>query len=235
MVCVVWRRRQLGFPYFRLGVEGGRFFREEKLAMPTDREVRELWKLLAEGKPLSRAARRCDMDEKTARKYRDLQRLPSELAQPRTHRTREDPFAEVWDEVREQLELNPGLQAKALFEHLCRWRSGMRPLWRRGRGQSVGCRGGRGWGWVAGSGMAAVGFWRRSRWLDGGVAAEMEGGFVEGQAVDLAPEVELISVGAADEAAEDVAVEVDREAAAVAGRVGAVDGTWAAKLTAAAM
>ena len=92
--------------------------------MPTDREVRELWKLLAEGKPLSRAARRCDMDEKTARKYRDLQRLPSELAQPRTHRTREDPFAEVWDEVREQLELNPGLQAKALFEHLQRQHPG---------------------------------------------------------------------------------------------------------------
>ena len=92
--------------------------------MPTDREVRLLWKLLVEGKPLSRAARRCDMDEKTARKYRDLQRLPSELAQPRTHRTREDPFAEVWDEVREQLELNPGLQAKALFEHLQRQHPG---------------------------------------------------------------------------------------------------------------
>ena len=121
------------------------------------------------------------------------------------------------------------------YQHPCRWRSGMRPLWRRGRGQSVGCRGVRGWGWVAGSGMAAVGFWRQSRWWDGGVAAEMEGRFVEGQAVDLAPEVELISVGAADEAAEDVAVEVDREAAAVAGRIGAVDGTWAAKLTAAAM
>jgi hypothetical protein len=60
------------------------------------------------------------MDEKTARKYRQARRLPSELSQPRTHRTRTDPFAEVWDEVREQLSLTPELQAKALFEHLQR-------------------------------------------------------------------------------------------------------------------
>lgn len=63
----------------------------------------------------------------------------------------------------------------------------------------------------------------------------MEGGFVEGQAVDLAPEVELISVGAAEEAAEDVAFEVDREAASIADGAWVVDGAWAAKLPAAAM
>lgn len=88
--------------------------------MPTDRQVRWLWKLLSAGRPLSRSARMCDMDEKTARKYRESRRLPSELAQPRTHRTRTDPFAEVWEEVREQLSLTPELQAKALFEHLQR-------------------------------------------------------------------------------------------------------------------
>ncbi len=88
--------------------------------MARDRQVRRLWRLLAEGKPLSRAARQCDMDEKTARKYRQARRLSSELAAPRTHRTRMDPFAEVWDEVHEQLSLNPGLQAKTLFEHLQR-------------------------------------------------------------------------------------------------------------------
>ena len=43
------------------------------------------------------------MDEKTARKYRRLGRLPSEVAPERTWRTREDPFAEVWPEVHEQL------------------------------------------------------------------------------------------------------------------------------------
>ncbi len=39
---------------------------------------------------------------------------------PRTWRTRQDPFAEVWDEVRGHLALNPGLEAKTLFEHLQR-------------------------------------------------------------------------------------------------------------------
>ena len=58
------------------------------------------------------------MDEKTARKYRDLGRLPSEVAPQRTWRTREDPFAEVWPEVHELLEEAPGLEAKTLFAWL---------------------------------------------------------------------------------------------------------------------
>jgi hypothetical protein len=59
------------------------------------------------------------MDEKTARKYRDLGKLPSELEPwPRTWRTREDPFADVWEEVQEKLELSPGLQANTLFAWL---------------------------------------------------------------------------------------------------------------------
>ncbi len=35
-------------------------------------------------------------------------------------RTREDPFAAVWDEVEGKLRTNPGLQAKTLFEDLQR-------------------------------------------------------------------------------------------------------------------
>ena len=67
----------------------------------TDRQVRRLRALLKEGKPLRAAALRADMDEKTGRKYRDLGRLPSELEDwPRTWRTRKDPFADVWEEVR---------------------------------------------------------------------------------------------------------------------------------------
>ena len=87
----------------------------------TDRQVRRLHALLKSGKPLLVAAMRVDMDRKTARKYRDQAKLPSELETwPRTWRTREDPFADVWEEVREQLELSPGLQAKTLFEWLQR-------------------------------------------------------------------------------------------------------------------
>jgi hypothetical protein len=88
--------------------------------MITDRQVKKLWKLLTGKLSLEKAAARCDMDEKTARKYRDAGKLPSELAQPHTWRTREDPFEEVWPQVYEQLEESPGLQAKTLFEWLQR-------------------------------------------------------------------------------------------------------------------
>ena len=49
------------------------------MGMVTDRQVYRLRAFLAAGKPVSTAALRTDMDEKTARKYRDLGKLPSEL------------------------------------------------------------------------------------------------------------------------------------------------------------
>ena len=48
--------------------------------MVTDKQVQALWRLLTAGKVLSVAAVRSGMDDKTARKYRRLRRLPSELA-----------------------------------------------------------------------------------------------------------------------------------------------------------
>ena len=86
--------------------------------MVTDRQVRRLMELLGTGKSLSSAAAKADMDEKTARKYRDLKKLPSEINVEHTWRTREDPFSEVWEEVNDKLEINPGLEAKTLFEDL---------------------------------------------------------------------------------------------------------------------
>jgi hypothetical protein len=83
--------------------------------MVTDRQVKRLWRVLSSGKTLAQAADKANMDEKTARKYRDLGRLPSEVAPERTWRTREDPFAEVWPEVHEQLQEAPGLEAKTLL------------------------------------------------------------------------------------------------------------------------
>lgn len=76
--------------------------------------------LLGKGKSLAASAAKADMDEKTARKYRELGKLPSEIEVDHTWRTREDPFAEVWEEVKEKLEINPGLEAKTLFEDLQR-------------------------------------------------------------------------------------------------------------------
>jgi hypothetical protein len=60
------------------------------------------------------------MDAKTARKYRRLGRLPSELEPGPRWRTRPDPFDGVWEEVRALLDGSAGLEAKTLFEHLQR-------------------------------------------------------------------------------------------------------------------
>ena len=66
------------------------------------------------------AASKAGMDPKTARKYLAANRLPSELPRERCWRTREDPFSEVWDQVRQQIEESPSLEAKTLFEWLQR-------------------------------------------------------------------------------------------------------------------
>ena len=76
--------------------------------------------LLGKGKSLAASAAKADMDEKTARKYRGLGKLPSEIKVEHTWRSREDPFAEVWDEMKAKLEINPGLEAKTLFQDLQR-------------------------------------------------------------------------------------------------------------------
>ena len=57
------------------------------------------------------------MDSKTARKYLRDRRLPSEMRQKHTYRTRPDPFADTWEEIRQLLIAEPDLQAKTLFEH----------------------------------------------------------------------------------------------------------------------
>jgi len=64
------------------------------------------------------AAVRSGMDAKTARKYRRLGRLPSEVRMPHSWRTHPDPFADVWTGVVERLALNPGLEALTLFRQL---------------------------------------------------------------------------------------------------------------------
>ena len=84
--------------------------------MLTDNQVRLLMKLRQSERTIAQAAAKAGMDEKTARKYLKIGKLPSELKKDRTWRTREDPFIDVWSEVEEKLSNNPGLEAKALFE-----------------------------------------------------------------------------------------------------------------------
>ena len=88
--------------------------------MVTDGQARRLMKLIQKEKTLATAAAKAGMDEKTARKYRDTGKLPSQMKGAHTWRTRKDVFEDVWEEVQGWLEINAGLEAKTLFEDLQR-------------------------------------------------------------------------------------------------------------------
>jgi hypothetical protein len=93
----------------------------------TAAQVKELCRQLNRGASLRRAAMRADMDRKTARKYRVLGQLPKEARKPRTWRTWPDALTEVWPAVAEQLQREPRLQAKTLWEWLQRTQTGKYP------------------------------------------------------------------------------------------------------------
>lgn len=87
--------------------------------MTKDKQVKELFKQMGKTKNLGISAARTGMDEKTARKYLELGKLPSEIKKEHDWRTREDPFEGIWEEeLKAKLELNPGLEAKTLFSYL---------------------------------------------------------------------------------------------------------------------
>ena len=88
--------------------------------MVTDQQVRILMKAIKSEKTQALAAAKAGMDVKTARKYVKEDRLPSEMEKPHSWRTRPDPYAEVWEELRDMLSANPGFEAKTLFEDLQR-------------------------------------------------------------------------------------------------------------------
>jgi hypothetical protein len=64
------------------------------------------------------AAMKAGMDRKTAHKYIDSNKLPSEMEEARRWRTRVDPFERDWSELKERLADSPELQAKTLFDDL---------------------------------------------------------------------------------------------------------------------
>ncbi len=88
--------------------------------MVSDQQVRRLMTFINKEKSLAIAAAKAGMDEKTARKYRKRGKLPGQLKKEHIWRTRKDPFEEIWPEVYQYLQINPGLEAKALFEFLQR-------------------------------------------------------------------------------------------------------------------
>ena len=88
----------------------------------TDAQVRRLREKRMAGKTLGAAAAAAGMSERAARKWQSGP-LPSTAKAPRGWRTREDPFAEVWQsEVVPQLvaDTDGRLQVLTLFKALCR-------------------------------------------------------------------------------------------------------------------
>jgi hypothetical protein len=87
--------------------------------MKNDFEVKLYMSERQKGLTQKQAAARAGMSERTARKYEQAQKLPSELKRPHDWQTRSNPFEEDWPWVVEQLERDPALQSTTLFALLC--------------------------------------------------------------------------------------------------------------------
>jgi transposase InsO family protein len=86
----------------------------------TDAQVRLIMKERSKGRTQEQAAVKANLrSRKTVRKYEQLGKLPSELNQARTYRTRSDPFEGDWAELEKMLQDAPELEAKTLFDWLC--------------------------------------------------------------------------------------------------------------------
>ena len=87
--------------------------------MKRDAEVRVLLRERGKGKTQEQAGARAGMSVRTARRYEHLGKLPSESKQPRSYRTRANPFSDDWPWVTKQLEADSAFQTSTLFELLC--------------------------------------------------------------------------------------------------------------------
>ncbi len=83
--------------------------------MKRDLEVHRMLRERAKGRTQEHAAARTGMSVRTAGAYERLGQLPSQRKQPRTYRTRPNPFEDDWPWVVSQLERDDALQATTLF------------------------------------------------------------------------------------------------------------------------
>lgn len=89
--------------------------------MVKDGQVRILMDHLNKGNSLKLSAAKSGMSEKTARKYRDSVKYPSQMKVEHNWRTRQDPFEGVWEaKIKPLLEYNPGLEGKTILDYLHR-------------------------------------------------------------------------------------------------------------------
>src|SRR5260221_14208021 len=87
--------------------------------MKQDAEVLLMLRERAKGRTQEQAAARAGMSVRTARAYERRARLPSQLKQPRTYRSRPNPFADDWPWIAKLLEDDPALRGQTLFGLLC--------------------------------------------------------------------------------------------------------------------
>jgi transcriptional regulator with XRE-family HTH domain len=73
----------------------------------------------AKGRTQEQAATRAGMSVRTVREYERRAKLPSQLKQPRTYRSRPNPFADDWPWITQLLEDDPALQGQTVFGLLC--------------------------------------------------------------------------------------------------------------------
>lgn len=83
--------------------------------MKKDTEVKLYMQARKTGKTQKLAAAQAGMSERTGRKYEQVGKLPSQLKQPRTWLTRQNPFEQDWEWVTTHLERDPALQATTLL------------------------------------------------------------------------------------------------------------------------
>jgi len=88
---------------------------EKESAMKRDLEVHRMLRERAKGRTQEHAAARTGMSVRTVGTYERLGQLPSQRKQPRTYRTRPNPFEDDWPWVVSQLERDDALQATTLF------------------------------------------------------------------------------------------------------------------------
>ena len=86
--------------------------------MLTDKQFERLLSMKHKKQYFYQLADAAGVSPKTARKYLNLNRAPSQVKTPHTWSAHEDAFADVWPQAVAYLENNTGIEAKTLFEHL---------------------------------------------------------------------------------------------------------------------
>lgn len=88
--------------------------------MITNKQYQRLMSEYKKSGKIAVSAMKADVHPQTAGKYIEAAQPPAELQVKHTWRTRDDPLQAIWPRAQEMLQQAPELEAKELFEYLCR-------------------------------------------------------------------------------------------------------------------